>query len=117
MAGANIEQLIRQASASGVFDQPAQPVQQPVQNAYFVPAIQAQNAVPYSSPNFGAGVSQFLTGNMAIPMQFGVDIPAYEMPQYTPGNFVDFMNVQKQGTAENPVIPVYNPATGTYSAP
>ena len=84
---------------------------QPVIN----PAVFAQNMAPYYMPDMGQGVSQFLTGNLAIPMQFGVDLPAYESMQFSPGDFASFMAAQSKGTAKKPIIPVFNPATGTYS--
>jgi hypothetical protein len=81
------------------------------------PEVYAQMMAPYAMPSSGAGVSQFLTGNLGIPMQFGVDLPAYNMPQFRPGDFSEFMQIQSQGTPENPVIPVYNPQTGGYDSP
>ena len=81
------------------------------------PEVYAQMMAPYAMPSSGAGVSQFLTGNLGIPMQFGVDLPAYNAPQFRPGDFSEFMKIQSQGTPENPVIPVYNPLTGSYNSP
>lgn len=97
--------------------------QQPQQSQYvqpqavITPEVIAQMMAPYAMPSSGAGVSQFLTGNLGIPMQFGVDLPAYNMPQFRPGDFSEFMKIQSRGTPENPVIPVYNPITGGYDSP
>jgi hypothetical protein len=76
----------------------------------------AQDMQPYMAPNFGQGVSQFLTGQMGIPMQFGVDSPAYEPFKFSPGDFAAFMKAQGGGSSEAPMIPVFDPATGTYTA-
>ena len=81
------------------------------------PEVFAQIMAPYAMPSSGAGVSQYLTGQMGIPMQFGVDLPAYNMPQFRPGDFSEFMKIQSRGTPEKPVIPVYNPLTGGYDSP
>ena len=67
-------------------------------------------------PQFGQGVNQFLTGQMGIPMQFGVDVPAYDSYQFSPGDFAAFMKAQGGGSAKSPMIPVFDAATGTYTA-
>ena len=98
--------------------QPAQMAQQLARqyeavSSPFAEAINMQGGA--GMPMGNAGVSQFLTGNLAIPMQFGVDLPAYESTPFSPGDFAAFMAAQSQGTAKKPIIPVFNPATGTYS--
>jgi len=109
----SLEEMMRRVAQE---QQPQQP-QYAQPQAVITPEIIAQMVAPYSMPSSGAGVSQFLTGNLGIPMQFGVDLPAYNMPQFRPGDFSEFMKVQSRGTPENPVIPVYNPLTGGYDSP
>ena len=102
--------------SGSVFDKTTQPIPEnlytPPTPEYF-PGITAQNMVPFNMGP-GMGVSQFLTGQMGIPMQFNVDVPSYERMNLTPGDFAKFMKVQSQGTAKKPVIPVFNPVTGDY---
>jgi hypothetical protein len=82
-----------------------------------VPAMFAQDMQPFTSPTFGQGVSQFLTGQMGIPMQFGVDSPAYEPFQFSPGDFAAFMRARDIPIGErSAAIPVFDSATGTYTA-
>jgi len=91
----------------------------PVVSQLFEP-MNMQNMGGQTAPMGNAGVSQFLTGQMAIPMQFGVDLPAYESTPFVPGDFAAFMAAQgsanKNLAKSNVSIPVFNPATGTYTA-
>jgi hypothetical protein len=109
MAGTNLETLMAPQG-----QQPQQMLNFTQPQPSITPEILAQLMAPYAMPSSGAGVSQFLTGQMGIPMQFGVDLPAYETPQYTPGDFQAFVGAQKAG--KNMVgIPVFDPNTGGYS--
>lgn len=101
------------------FGRPRTPVTVPgyVQpQAVINPAVTAQSIEPFLVPNTGQGVSQFLTGNLAIPMQFGVDLPEFQSMPFNPGDFASFMKAQGGGSAKAPMIPVFDPATGTYTA-
>ena len=108
MAGTNLETLMSPRQQ--------QPLNYAQPQATVTPEMLAQLMAPYMAQNTGAGVSQFLTGQMGIPMQLGVDLPSYETPQFVPGDFANFMRAQQSGTASNPSIPVFNPETGTYSS-
>ena len=98
-------------------NQAQEPVYTPIQPTQ-APAMFAQNMTPYNIP-FGQGASQFLTGQMAIPMQFGVDLPSYQTTPFLPGDFASFITTQatrptkKESTVK---IPIFNPATGTYTS-
>ena len=107
MAGTNLEALMAPQQQTANFAQP---------QATVTPEMLAQLMAPYMAQNTGAGVSQFLTGQMGIPMQFGVDLPQFETTQFMPGDFASFMRSQSRGTSEKPVIPVYNPQTGGYES-
>jgi hypothetical protein len=90
------------------------------QPSVVVPAMLAQDMVPYRAVPYNAGlnqgVAQFLTGSTPIPMQFGVNVPAYENFAFNPGDFSRFMQAMNSPIGEGSVgIPVYNPATGTYT--
>ena len=108
MAGTNLEALMAPQQQTANFAQP---------QATVTPEMLAQFMAPYMAQNTGAGVSQFLTGQMGIPMQFGVDMPSYETPQFVPGDFANFMRARDQSFGErSAAIPVFNPSTGTYTA-
>lgn len=95
----------------------AQPVQVPLPQLppEIIQAIIASQMQPVAmQPTFGA--NRFLTGQMGIPMTFGVDVPAYTPFQMQPGDFSSFMAVQDFSDSKNPVIPVFNPSTRTYQA-
>ena len=109
MAGTNLERLMSPQAQQ-------QPLNLAQPQASVTPEMLAQLMAPYMAQDTGAGVSQFLTGQMGIPMQFGVDLPSYETPQFVPGDFANFMRAQQAGTVKSPVIPVFNPDTGTYSS-
>lgn len=109
MAGAMIRNVIGQAAM-------AQPVQTPMPQITpeMVQAILASQAQPVAmNPMFGA--NRFLTGQMGLPMTFNVDVPAYTPFQMQPGDFSSFMAAQDFSDSKNPVIPVFNPSTGTYT--
>jgi hypothetical protein len=97
----------------------AQPVQQPVQQPMpqitpeMVQAIIASQMQPVAMER-GLGAARFLTGEMGLPMQFGVDIPTYQPFQMQPGDFASFVATQDFRKAKNPVIPVFDPTTGGY---
>ena len=107
MAGTNLETLMAPQQQTANFAQP---------QATVTPEMLAQLMAPYMAQDTGAGVSQFLTGQMGIPMQFGVDMPSYETPQFMPGDFANFMRAQQAGTTKSPVVPVFNPSTGGYTS-
>jgi hypothetical protein len=112
MAGTNLQRLMAPQAQQ---PQPMASVAQP--QAVVTPEILAQIMAPYAMQNTGAGVSQFLTGQMGIPMQFGVDMPVYDTPQFTPGDFANFMRARNQSFGDrSAAIPVFNPNTGTYTA-
>jgi hypothetical protein len=90
----------------------AQPAQAPMPQVTpeMIQAILASQAQPtMMQPGFGA--NRFLTGEMGLPMQFGVDVPAFTPFQMQPGDFSSFLAAQSK---KNPA-PVFNPSTGTYS--
>jgi hypothetical protein len=100
---------------AGILNQlPVQPVQQQAQpqlTPEMVQAIIASQMQPVAMQgNFGA--NRFLTGNMALPMTFGVDVPAYTPFQMQPGSFQNFLAA---GGGEK-APPIFNPATRTYTA-
>jgi hypothetical protein len=92
----------------------AQPVQQPMPQITpeMVQAIIASQMQPVAMER-GLGAARFLTGEMGLPMQFGVDVPAYQPFQMQPGDFRSFMAAQDFSDSKNPVIPVFDPSTGT----
>lgn len=94
-----------------------QPVQVPLPELppEIIQAIIASQMQPVAmQPGFGA--NRFLTGQMGIPMIFGVDVPAYTPFQMQPGDFRSFMSAQDFSDSKDPVIPVFNPSTRTYQA-
>jgi hypothetical protein len=109
---AGMQSVINQAVA-----QQAQPVAQPIMpqiTPEMVQAIIASQAQPVAMQR-GLGAARFLTGEMGLPMQFGVDVPAYQPFQMQPGDFMSFMAAQDFSDSKNPVIPVFDPSTGTYT--
>jgi hypothetical protein len=109
---------------SGMFEQPQQPQQQVTveqlqQLAKMFPGIQqqfAQPVMPAMPQGDIYGAARFLGGDLAIPMSFNVDVPAYERMNMTPGSFQNFMAAQSVKAPKGAAtIPVFNPATGTYT--
>lgn len=103
MAGIDMARLMQQ---------PVQQTPQPQLTPEMVQAIIASQMQPViMQGNFGA--NRFLTGNMAIPMTFGVDVPAYTPFRMQPGSFENFLAAG--GGEKTP--PIFNPVTRTYTTP
>jgi hypothetical protein len=85
---------------AGILNQlPVQQQAQPQITPEMVQAIIASQMQPVAMQgNFGA--NRFLTGNMALPMTFGVDVPAYETYSFKPGDFSKFKE-QAQPTRQS----------------
>jgi hypothetical protein len=77
--------------------------------------IYAQQVMPMMPEGEMYGAGRFLSGP-SIPMTFNSPVPQYESPTMTPGDFASFVSAIRGGTAEKPVIPVYDSATGTYKS-
>jgi hypothetical protein len=116
MSGSLIERSLGSAinnmgsTMNGMGNQPAPQIDPRV-----IQAIIASQAQPMMMPQ-GYGASRFLTGDTGIPLNYGVDAPAYTPFSMTPGSFRDFMSIQDFSNSSNPVIPVYDPITRTYIA-
>jgi len=108
---------------SGVFNELDRQMQAPAAEP-----VVALPPDPRTLPNFpvqpmnfdmgqGYGAARFLTGEAPIPLEFNVPQVTYTPYQFSPGDFESFRSAQAMGDSQNPVIPVYNPATGKYDAP
>ena len=68
-----------------------------------------------ANQSFGAG--RFLMGQAPIPMEFSIPQQNYPTFPFTPGSFSEFKSGLSFADSKNPVIPVFNAATGRYESP
>lgn len=106
---------------AGVFNQLRSQPQQPVvvnpMPQYIDQTLPNFPISPYVyNPIQGLGAARFLTGNVPIPMEFGVPQTEYRTYQFQPGPYKQFVEALDFSDPKNPVIPVYNPQTGMYEA-